>query len=207
MKVLMLSAKYFGIFVVICVAFLFVVYGVSHVYVRDIEYRSLDSVPNKPVAIVLGTTPYTNSGGMNEYFLHRIAAAVDLYRAGKIQEIIVSGDTDSAYYNEPQVMRDMLVEAGVPESVIVLDDAGKRTLDTIIRARDVFGVTEAIFISQEFHLDRVLTIAKWYGIDAVGYVARDPSLLLPRARMFGRELFARVLMVVDMVNYNYFVKK
>ena len=135
---------------------------------REAEERihHIDTIPPRKVGLVLGCAP-------NLYFHHRLDAAIELYEAGKIEYILVSGDNHAAGYDEASWMRDALLERGVPAERVVRDFAGFSTLDSIVRAREVFGQREITIISQDFHVRRALFIAKRRGLDAVGYAAPD----------------------------------
>ena len=109
----------------------------------------------------------------NAYFYNRIKAATDLYKSGKIQYIIVSGDNSSKDYNEPEDMQFALIQQGVPQDRIILDHAGFRTLDSVVRAKDIFGQTKIVIISQKFHNERAVFLAQKNGIQAFGYNAED----------------------------------
>jgi len=126
-------------------------------------------VPSQPVAIVFGAGVY---GDIPTPMLYdRVASAVDLYRAGTVRKLVMSGDNRFVTYNEPRVMRDVALSLGVPERDIVLDYAGRSTYDTCYRARDIFGIRSAILVTQRFHLDRALATCHFLGIDAVGFTA------------------------------------
>lgn len=142
-------------------------------YAKGRLYDTVSSVPHYRTALVLGTSPIGSSGGPNLYFLYRIDATVKLYEAGKIDRILVSGDNHKRGYNEPEEMRKALVDKGIPEEVIFLDYTGFRTLDSVVRAKEVFGQSEFIVISQKFHNERAVFIAKKKGIKAAGFNAAD----------------------------------
>ena len=125
-------------------------------------------VPAADVALVLGTAPIGPEGGPNRYFVYRLDAAAALWKAGKVKYFIVSGSGD-----EPAAMRAGLIERGVPPQAIYRDDAGYRTWDSVLRARDVYGQKRMVIVSQRFHLDRALFIARQQGLDAWGLEARD----------------------------------
>lgn len=135
-------------------------------------HDSLDAVPGGRVGVVFGTSPWIGERE-NLYFRYRIEAAAELWKAGKLRCLIVSGDNERHSYNEPEYMRDALVAAGVPAAVIQPDYAGFRTLDTVYRAKEVFGADKVVFISQKFHNERAAYLAKARGIDYAGYNARD----------------------------------
>lgn len=147
------------------------------------------------VALVLGTSKYSKSGHRNMYFYNRIDAAVELYNAGKVRKILVSGDNSERAYNEPYDMLKALMERGIPRKDIILDYAGFRTFDSMVRAKEVFGQQRLVVISQKFHLERALYIGMVKGMDVAGYIAKDPkSSNIP---LFAREVFARTKAVLD----------
>jgi len=156
-----------------------------------------ESVPHKRVALILGCAPSRNNGAPNLYFRNRIAAAVELFNAGKVDYLLASGDNRTIGYDEPTAMKDALVAAGVPESRIVLDYAGFRTLDSVVRAKKVFGLSDMCIITQRDHAMRALYIAKANGIEAVGFAAADVRTMRGGLRTKVRESFARVVMLLD----------
>jgi len=130
-------------------------------------------VPHNRVGLVLGTSNRLRNGSPNPFFNYRIAAAVSLYRQKKIDYLVVSGDNSQKHYNEPEMMKTALVKRGVPANRIYMDYAGLRTLDSVVRCRKIFGQSRFTIISQAFHNQRALFIAQHYGLDAVGFNARD----------------------------------
>lgn len=129
--------------------------------------HSVDSVPDRPVAIVLGAG--VRSDGLPSYLLaQRLDLAVELYEAGSVEAVLVTGDNGAEHYNETDTMRDYVVEAGVPEDRVVGDHAGFSTWDSCARASEVFGVEEATVVTQEFHLPRAVRLCRAAGIDTVG---------------------------------------
>lgn len=167
---------------------------------KDI-YQNVKNLPNANVALVLGTSRYTTKGYSNLFFKYRIKAAVDLYKTGKVKHIIVSGDNSLFEYNEPREMRRALVKEGIPIDAITLDFAGFRTLDSVVRCKEVFGQNNFIIISQGFHVARALFIAKKFNINAIGYAAQSP----PQAYSFKtnfREFFARTRAIIDLYILN-----
>jgi SanA protein len=153
-------------------------------------------LPHLPVALVLGTSP-TVQGRPNVFYRARIRAAAELWHAGRVRGFLVSGDHGRADYDEPSAMRADLVAAGVPEEYVTRDYAGFRTLDSIVRAREVFGVERVVVVSQEFHVRRALWMAERAGLDAWGYVADDPRQGPRRWRVRAREMLARTAAVAD----------
>ncbi|MEO7299575.1 MAG: ElyC/SanA/YdcF family protein [Verrucomicrobiota bacterium] len=161
-------------------------------------FQSAESVPANEVGLVLGTSKVTAKGNQNWHFTQRINAAAALFRSGKVRFLLVSGDNHIAGYDEPTDMRDALIAAGVPARDIVCDYAGFRTLDSIVRAKIVFGLSQVTIISEEFHCSRALWIARQNGINAVAFAA--PDLLSSRWtwRVKTREHFARVACALDL---------
>lgn len=133
------------------------------------------NAPGAPVALVMGTSRRLENGQTNLYWKGRMDAAAALYKAGKVRQILVSGDNRSAFYNEPRDMRDGLVQRGVPSGVITLDYAGLRTLDSVIRAHEIFGVTDCVIVTDDFHLPRSLWLADRRGLRATGFCGHPLS--------------------------------
>ena len=158
-------------------------------------FDDVTEVPAHPVGLLFGTTDKIGNRD-NLYFVHRIDAAVALWKAGKVECLLVSGDNREENYNEPNKMRDALIERGVPKEVIVRDFAGLRTLDSVVRAQEVFRSPSVIFISQEFQNERAAYLAKSKGFAYSGLNAKDVSSNLGlRTRL--REVGARVKMWLD----------
>src|SRR5260221_8598234 len=162
---------------------------------------TLEAVPEKPVAIVFGAQVYDN-GNLSAMLEDRVKMSVDLYKAGKVRALLMTGDNHVDTYNEPEAMRRYAVSMGVPYNAIVLDYAGFRTYDSCYRARDIFKVDKAILVSQEFHLDRALLICNRLGIDSVG-VAADvlrPEGYSPDALVWSqvREFPSTTLSMIDL---------
>ena len=156
----------------------------------------LEILPKTKVAVVLGTAPNLVSGYQNYYFTYRIEAATKLYQSGKVTHFILSGDHGRKNYNEPEAMKQALIKNGVPENVIYLDYAGFRTLDSMIRAKEIFGQKEFIVVSQEFHNQRAVYIARQNGINAYGYNAKDVNKHAGLKTNI-REYFARTKVLID----------
>ena len=160
-----------------------------------------DTSKDNKVALLLGTSRYTRWGTTNLYFKYRIEAAAKLYHSGKIKHIVVSGDNSVKEYNEPKHMKQALIQKGVPENVITLDYAGFRTLDSVVRCKEVFGQSKFIIVSQQFHVERALFIANKYDIDAVGFAAQDPPEKYSLKTRI-REYFAKTKAVIDLYIIN-----
>ena len=158
-------------------------------------YSDLDALPYRPVALVLGTSKYSR-GRLNSFYVGRMRAAAELYHAGKVDGILVSGDNGTASYNEPAEMAADLIALGVPAEHITADYAGFRTLDSIYRAGDVFDLDSYTVVSQPFHIERALYLADQKGHDAIGYAARGPQGYWGQ-RIRAREVLARAKAVLD----------
>lgn len=156
----------------------------------------LNLLPNVKVGLLLGTTAKLKNGSQNPFFKYRIDAALELYNTGKIQKILISGDNGTKSYNEPEDMKLELMRRGVPASKIELDYAGFDTYDSVVRADKIFGQKKFIVISQAFHNERAVYIARKKGYDVYGFNAQDVS----KKRSFlthVREYFARVKAFID----------
>jgi SanA protein len=160
-------------------------------------YSDIQKLPDNKVALVLGTSHRTVKGDPNPFFEKRMETAADLFRAGKVAHFILSGDNRTQYYNEPMRMKKALMRRGVPENAITLDYAGLRTLDSIVRSKEIFGQGKITIITQPFHCYRALFISDFYDIDAVAMVADEPDFEeTPAVRI--REYFARAKAVLDL---------
>ncbi len=165
---------------------------------EDKMYSSVDSIPHNKVGLLLGTNPLNKWGRPNSYFTNRIHKAAELYHAGKVDFIIASGDNHTKQYDEPTAMRDSLMAHGVPEDRIILDFAGFRTLDSVVRAKEVFGCDSLTIISQADHNARALYLAEANGIDAVAISAPLRAGRWVRTRLAIREWLARDKMMLDL---------
>jgi len=161
----------------------------------DWRYRrdtyALADVPPRPVAIVFGAGVYPD-GRLSPILADRVATAAELYRIGKVDKLLMTGDNRFVDYNEPGYMRAYALQLGVPSEDIVLDYAGRRTYDSCYRARHIFGVDAAILVTQAYHLDRALFTADGLGIDAVGVPADQRDYMLIR-HYWVRELAATAM--------------
>ena len=156
-----------------------------------------EDVPARRVAIVFGAE-VKKDGTPSVILKDRIETAVTLYKNGKVEKLLMSGDNRFVDYNEPEAMRQYALTLGMPDSDIVLDYAGRRTYDTCYRAREIFGVDSAILVTQGFHMPRSLFLCKAFGIDALG-VESENYYYLKRSRLVWntRELLATVQSVLD----------
>ena len=158
-------------------------------------FDDVTRIPGAKVGLVFGTTDRYQDRE-NPYFRYRIDAAEKLWRAGKISVILVSGDNREKYYNEPEKMKRALIERGVPADRIACDYAGLRTLDSVVRAKEVFGLDEAIFITQRFHNERAIYLAEANGMNVTGFNAQDVAVRSGLKTKI-REVGARVKMWLD----------
>ncbi|HLT52307.1 MAG TPA: ElyC/SanA/YdcF family protein [Flavobacteriaceae bacterium] len=174
----------------------------SNIYIinksKDKLYTNVDAIKHNKVGLLLGTSKFTSNGNINYYYKYRIEAAVALYKAGKIEVLIVSGDNGTKEYDEPTQFKEDLVANGIPEEKIYLDYAGFRTLDSVIRAKEIFGQTSITIISQKFHNERAVFLANSNAIEAIGFNAKDVS------QHYGfktnlREYFAKSKAVIDIL--------
>lgn len=184
---------------VLAVAGLGFVFGCEWWVGRSAEGRCFDAVegvPEAPVAVVLGTSARIADGRANLFFLPRMEAAAALFKAGKVEALIVSGDNGTQGYDEPTDMKRVLMQMGVPAEKVVCDYAGFRTLDSVVRAKEVFGQQRMIFVSQRFHNARAIYLAQAFGIEAYGMDAKDVPVALS-VKTFLREKLACVKAVLD----------
>lgn len=181
-------------------AFLLLILGSNLWIIKSTGHRvfsDINELPDHRVALVLGTSNKTVSGHVNPYFRKRMETAAELYKLGKIDHLILSGDNRSMYYNEPMEMRKALIKLGIPSSAITLDYAGLRTLDSVVRCKEIFGQNKITIITQPFHSYRALFISRYYKIDAVAMVADEPGFEFSfKVRV--REYFARTKAVLDL---------
>jgi SanA protein len=157
-------------------------------------YDDLKAVPARGIGVVLGTSRLARSGRLNQYFRARIEAAAALYHAGKVRKLILSGNGLEPDYNEPEDMRRALLDRGLPAAALLLDPAGVRTIDSVLRARAVFSAGSFTIISQKFHDERALFLCRAYGIDAIAFDA-DAVRKVSGHRAELREVIARLVAV------------
>ena len=165
----------------------------------------MSCIPQNKVGLLLGTSPVTPQGEHNYYFDNRIYATVELYEQGKIKQIIASGGDYSNRENgcnELTAMRDSLVARGVPDSVITLDYQGLRTLNSVVKAKDIYNLDSVTIISQKYHNERAIWLAGHYGIHAIAYNASTPNITDKRIKNISREFLARVKMFLDVLTHN-----
>ena len=165
---------------------------------KDFVFENINNLKPVKVGLLLGTSKYLGNGSPNDFFFNRIDATVDLYKSNKIKFIIISGDNSKKDYNEPLDMKNELVKRGIPEDKIFLDYAGFRTLDSVIRAKEIFGQNSFIVISQKFHNERAVYLARRNGIEAYGYNAKE-VVAYKGFKTKLREYFARDKVFIDLL--------
>jgi SanA protein len=161
-------------------------------------FDSVEQIPANEVALVLGTAPVLGGGLPNRYFVSRMNAAAALFHAGKVKVLLLSGNRRDDGYNEPAAMREALTTRGVPNEVLLEDPAGIRTLDSVARAKSVFGLDRLTVVSQEFHNRRALFFCKHFQIEGVALNA-DPAVRHNGLRLTCREFAARAVAVVNVL--------
>lgn len=194
------------VFAVLCLALMLIC---NHIVVSNAEgkvFSDINSVKYNKVGLLLGTTPQARIGRItNQFFIYRIDAAEQLYKAGKIEKILISGDENSLDgVNETECMRDSLVARGVPANAIILDGKGYRTICSVINANKVYGLKSFTIISQKFHNERAIYQAEHLGLDVKNlqaYNAKDSKSRRAYLTTI-REYFARVKMFMDLITYD-----
>lgn len=172
-KIIKNTFKIFLLLIVAGIIFIaFANYSIKKQSAAFVSYTIAD-VPATKTALLLGTSKTLSNGMPNAYFYNRIQATVDLYKSGKIQYVIVSGDNSRKDYNEPEDMQLTLMKYGIPQDKIFMDFAGFRTLDSVVRAKEIFGQKKLVIISQKFHNERAVFLARKNGMEAYGYNAPD----------------------------------
>lgn len=151
-------------------------------------YTQVADTPPLPVALVFGAGYWPN-GRLSDALADRMETAIALYQAGKVNKLLLSGDNRVANYNEPAAMADYALDRGVPREDLVLDYAGRRTYDSCYRARAIFGVEQAVLVTQAFHLPRALLTCDRLGLEVVGITADRHRYVRESWYQF-RELFA-----------------
>jgi SanA protein len=192
--------KKFVKFVFICACAALILLGLSRIaMIQGARENTFDlaSVPASQVALVPGAG-ITADGRPTLALRDRIDGAIQLYRAGKVQKILMSGDNSTIYYNEPGVMANYAMEQGIPESDIVLDYAGRRTYDTCYRAKEIFGLESVIITTQKYHLPRMVFLCEQFGLKTYGMPVNQSDYLLNRYVFWkAREVLATFAAYLD----------
>jgi len=187
--------------IILGLGLLFLIHQTVAYSAKDKVYTDTKDIPTNRVGLLLGTSKFVRGNWINLYYKYRLEATQKLYKAGKIDYVLISGDHGRKEYNEPQMFKDDLVKAGISAEKIYLDYAGFRTLDSVVRCKEIFGQSEITIISQKFHNERAVFIAQQKGINAIAYNARSVS------RRYGwkvqvREVLARTNMMLDLFLFN-----
>ena len=161
-------------------------------------FSDANTIPKNKVGLLLGTSKTLANGSSNWYYVNRLEAAITLFKAKKIDYILISGDNSRETYDEPSDFKNDLIKRGIPEDSIVLDYAGFRTLDSVVRAKLIFGQENITIISQQFHNERAIYLAEKNGINAIGYNAKDVSARYGFKVML-REYLARTKVFIDIL--------
>ncbi len=183
----------------IVVMFTMVLFGIDRwisYQAQDQIYTEIEQVDDFDVAVVLGTSKYLGKI-LNEYYAHRIETAIELYNKSKVANFLLSGDNAHRSYNEPWTMKRDLLNAGVAEEHIYLDYAGFRTLDSVVRAKEIFDTDNFLIITQKFHCERALFIAKSHDINARCIAVSGPTHH-SGMKVRIREVFARAKAILDL---------
>lgn len=198
-----------GLYVLLSLLVLFIllsiiIYFYISNYSKEFIYDDINLISKNKAGLVLGTSPVTKTGSLNIFFMNRMTATKDLLDNKKIDYAIVSGDNRTVAYNEPKYMRNYLLKLNVDENAIVQDYAGRRTLDSVLRSTEVFNQTDITIISQKFHNERAIFIARKNGINAIAYNAKYPfrkftDNIYINTKNFLREILARDLAVIDVL--------
>lgn len=167
--------------------------------VKEYLYNSVEAVPHNKVGLFLGTGKFLSNGEINLYYKYRIQAAALLYKSGKVDYILVSGDNSKKDYDEPTTIKTDLIALGIPAGKIYLDYAGFRTLDSVVRCKKIFGQQSITVISQQFHNERAVFLAKHNDIKAVGFNAKAVNKRYGMKTRI-REKLARVKMMLDLLS-------
>lgn len=184
---------------VICAIAIVTIFTANWWIVRSTDarvFRDAQAIPSNSVGLVLGTSPRLKSGAVNWHFKVRMEAAAKLFREGKVQHLLLSGDNHVKEYDEPTEMKEALLKLGVPEAAMTLDYAGFRTLDSVVRAKAVFGQKKLTIITEDFHAHRSAFLASHFGLESVVFCA-EPLGARWAVRMQIREMGARCKAALD----------
>ncbi|MEX0812488.1 MAG: ElyC/SanA/YdcF family protein [Chitinophagales bacterium] len=190
--------KYLSLLLVIILATVFGINKYVELSVKQQLFSSVEQIPKNEVGLLLGTSKYASGGKVNLFYQYRIDAAVELFLSGKIDFILVSGDNATKEYDEPTTIKRDLIARGIPKERIILDYAGFRTLDSVVRSREIFGQNQITIISQKFHNERAVFIANKKELKAIGYNAKSVNIKYGFKTLI-REKLARVKMVSDLL--------
>ncbi|MEO9256842.1 MAG: ElyC/SanA/YdcF family protein [Crocinitomicaceae bacterium] len=196
----MKSKKFTLLFIIIASVFLTVLLCNYKIIsnAQNKTFSDVTKIKKNKVGLVLGTAKTLKDGKINLYFQYRIDATVELFKNGKIDFVLISGDNGNKSYDEPTDFKNELIKRGIPENRIYLDYAGFRTLDSVVRAKKIFGQNSITIISQKFHNERAIYLAEHFGIRAVGFNAKDITSKYGIKTKI-REYFARTKVFLDIL--------
>lgn len=189
--------QFFWVSIISCAAFILT----ANLLVESTSkntFSEIDKLPENKVGLLLGTSKFLRNNNQNLYYKHRIEAAILLFEKEKIDFILISGDNATRYYDEPTTMKTDLLAAGIPEEKIILDFAGFRTLDSVVRSKEIFGQNRITVISQQFHNERAIYIADHFDLKAIGFNAKGVSSSYGFKTQV-REVLARTKMLLDLI--------
>ncbi len=203
-KILKNSFVYISFLIILFLTSSLIIYFYISNYSNPFIYSDIEKIPENNVGLLLGTSPVTSNGEASLFFINRMNSGKELIKQEKIKYILVSGDNKTLSYNEPKYMRNYLLKLGVDDGIIISDYAGRRTLDSVIRSSEIFSQDKITIISQKFHNQRAIFIARKNGIDAIGFNAKYPyennfENIFTNTWTFLRELLARDLAIVDFI--------
>ncbi|SUB32946.1 protein SanA [[Pasteurella] mairii] len=187
---------YTVVFLLLCLGLLILIDQSIGFYVRQAIYTDIQKLPYRPYGLVLGTSKYFAKNTLNLFYYNRLLATQELFKAKKIDYLLLSGDNRTVYYNEPVTMYKDLKKMDVPPEFMYMDYAGFRTLDSVIRADRIFKAHSMTIITQKFHCERALFIAKYHNIDAICFAAEYPT---GYTFVRFREFFARLQTIWDLL--------
>lgn len=193
--------KVFKIFLFFLIVSVFSIYLSNRIIEKNAAkkvYSKTTNIPKNKVGLILGTSKKLRNGSINLYYKYRLEAAVKLFKADKIEYLVISGDNGSTNYDEPTDFKNDLIKAGIPENNIYLDYAGFRTLDSVVRIKEIFDQNAVTIISQQFHNERAIYLAEHFNIKAIGFNAKDISGKYG-LKVKLREYLARVKVFVDII--------
>ncbi len=192
--------------IILCLVLIVICYFVVAANASDRTFNEVNDVPHNRYGLLLATSPITLGGAHNFFFDNRIKAADELYKAGKIDYVIASGgDYTKEHKNgcdEPAAIRDSLVARGIPTERIILDYEGLRTLNSIAKAKEIYGLDSVTLISQKYHNERAIYLADHYNLHAIGYNAEPSPIRRNRIKNTLRESLARIKMFIDINTLN-----
>ena len=206
-KIIKICVWGIGVVAIVCLVLMLVCNQIVVNNAKGKVFSEIDSIKYNKVGLLLGTTPQARFDRITNYFfIYRIDATEQLYKTGKIEQILISGDEDSLDgINEPECMRDSLVARGVPEDAIILDGKGYRTISSVVNANKVYGLKSFTIISQEFHNERAIYQAEHLGLDIENIQAYNAEMPKSRRAFLTtiREYFARVKLFIDVLSWTH----